>query len=229
MTRALTIISSMATRLLLAEQAGLYRLRRGVAVDLEAVGGVDAAKRVEAGEAFDVVVLADNVISRLAEAGHLVRATVAPLVRSEIAAAVREGAPRPAIDSESALRSAVLSAKSVGYSTGPSGQHLLKVFEHWGVMPQIANRIVQAPPGVPVGKLIAEGQVDLGFQQLSELTSLKGIDVLGLVPSPAQITTVFSGAVGAHSTRADDAAELLSFLAHPEHTELQRRHGMDHA
>ncbi len=227
MSRALTIISSMAARLVLAEQAGLYRLRRGVAVDLEAVGGVDAAKRVEAGEIFDVVVLSDTVISRLAEAGHLVRATVVPLARSEVAAAVSKGAERPDIRSESGLRNAVLAAKSVGYSTGPSGQHLLKVFEGWGIMAQIAGRIVQAPPGVPVGKLIVEGQVDLGFQQLSELISLEGIDVLGLVPPPAQIMTVFSGVVGARSARADEAAELLGFLAHPEHAGLYRRHGMD--
>jgi molybdate transport system substrate-binding protein len=229
MSRALTIISSMATRLLLAEQAGLYRLRRSAAIDLEAVGGVDAARRVEAGEAFDVVVLADAVMSRLAEAGHLVPGTVVPLARAGVAAAVREGAERPDITSESALRSTILAAKSVGYSTGPSGQHLLKVFERWGIMPQIAGRIVQAPPGVPVGKLIAEGQVDIGFQQLSELISLKGIHVLGLVPPPAQITTVFSGAVGTHSERPDAAAELLGFLAHPEHAELHRRHGMDPA
>lgn len=229
MTSALSIISSMATRLLLAEQAGAYRLRRGVAVELEAVGGVDAARRVEAGEAFDVVVLADNVIMRLAEAGYVVRESVVPLVRSEIAVAVREGAPCPAIDSESALRSAVLSARAIGYSTGPSGVHLLKVFEGWGIMNQIGDRIVQAPPGVPVGKLIADGQVEIGFQQLSELISLKGIQVLGRAPAPAQITTVFSGAVGSRSAHRDQAAELLGFLAHPEHAELKRRHGMEHA
>ncbi len=226
MANALTIISSMATRLMLAEQAGSYRRRHGQEVELEAVGGVDAARRVEAGEAFDVVVLAENAIARLVASGHLTAATVTPIACAEIAVAVRQGVTPPAIDSETALRDAVVRAQTIGYSTGPSGQHLLQVFERWGIAQAIASLIVQAPPGVPVGRLIAEGQVELGFQQLSELITLKGITVVGLLPPAVQITTVFSGAVCARSTQPAAALALLHDLASAEHHALKRRHGL---
>lgn len=226
MARALTIISSMATRLMLAELAGSYRRRRGVEVELEAVGGVDAARRVEAGESFDLVVLADSALTRLSAAGVVDTATVTPIASAEVAVAVREGAALPAINTESALRDAVLAARTIGYSTGPSGQHLLKVFERWGIADAVASRIVQAPPGVPVGKLIAEGQVELGFQQLSELIALKGILIAGPLPEGIQVTTVFAGAVCVRSTQPDQALALLRDLADAAHDALRRRHGM---
>lgn len=229
MASALTIISSMATRLLLAEQAGGIRRSAGLVVELEAVGGVDAARRVEAGEPFDVVVLADNAIARLAESGHVDPATVTPLVRSGIAVAIRAGATAPRMDDEASLREAVLAATSVGYSTGPSGQALLKLFERWGIADTVASRIIQAPPGVPVGALIAEGKVALGFQQLSELMHLKGITVLGPLPASVQVTTVFSGAVSGRSARPADARALLVELASDNHDALIRRHGLEPA
>ena len=226
---ALTIISSMATRLLLAELAGGYRREQGTEVELEAVGGVDAARRVEAGEAFDVVVLADNVIARLAAQGHLNPSSITPLARSGVAIAVRAGSPRPEVSSEEALREAVLAARSIGYSTGPSGQHLLKVFERWGIAAAIADRIVQAPPGVPVGGLIVEGKVELGFQQLSELLHLKGIAVLGPLPPSVQVTTVFSGAVASQARQPGLALAMLREFAGLHHDALRRRHGMETA
>ena len=226
MARALTIISSMATRLMLAELAGSYRLRQGLEVELEAVGGVDAARRVEAGESFDLVVLADSVLMRLGAAGFVDPATITPIAAADVAVAVREGVALPAIDTESALRDAVLAARTIGYSTGPSGQHLLKVFERWGISDAVASRIVQAPPGVPVGKLIADGQVELGFQQLSELISLKGIQIAGPLPVGVQVTTVFAGAVCARSSQPDQALVLLRDLADTGHDALRRRHGM---
>lgn len=229
MSSALTIISSMATRLLLAEQAGGIRRSAGLVVELEAVGGVDAARRVEAGESFDVVVLADNAIARLAASDHVDPATVTPLVRSGVAVAIRAGASAPRIDDEASLREAVLAARSVGYSTGPSGQALLQLFERWGIAETLASRIIQAPPGVPVGSLIAEGKVDLGFQQLSELMHLKGIAVLGPLPASVQVTTVFSGAVVSRSGHPADARALLAELASARHHELIRRHGMEPA
>jgi molybdate transport system substrate-binding protein len=221
----ITGISSMATRALLAELVAAY----GAPVAIESVGGVDAAKRVQGGEAFDVVVLASDAIDKLVVAGHVVAGSKVDLVHSGVAVAVKAGAAHPDIASEEAVRRAVLAAPTLGYSTGPSGVQLAKLFERWGIAQEIAPRIVTAPPGVPVGALVARGDVALGFQQLSELMSLQGIDVLGPLPPAIQITTTFSAGVCAASTQPDAARALLAFLASPEVAPIKQRHGMETA
>jgi molybdate transport system substrate-binding protein len=229
MTSKITGISSMATRQVLAELVGAFEQRFGGKVAIESVGGVDAAKRVQAGEAFDLVVLASDAIDKLIATGHVVAGSKVDLVRSGVAVAVRAGAPHPAIDSEQAVRRAVESARGLGYSTGPSGVQLAKLFERWGIAEQIKGRIVQAPPGVPVGTLVARGEVELGFQQLSELMHLDGIDVLGPLPPAIQIVTTFSAGVCAGSTQADAVRGLLDFMSSPLSAETKRRHGMEPA
>jgi molybdate transport system substrate-binding protein len=229
MTDPIRIISSMATKQLLADLLAQYATLSAQPVTVESVGGVDAAKRVQAGEAFDLVVLAGNAIGQLTEAGHLVAGSRADLVRSGVAIAVRAGAPRPAIATEDDIKQAVVKARSLSYSTGPSGVALAKLFERWGIAGEIASRIVQAPPGVPVGSLVADGKVELGFQQLSELMSLPGIDVLGPLPDAIQIITTFSGGVSVTTTQADTARALLDFMASPATAEIKRRNGMDPA
>ena len=222
MRRMLTGISSMATKALLADLAAAFERQHGVAVTIESVGGVDAARRVMAGEAFDIVVLAADAIAKLAEAGRVTAAT--PLVRSEVAIAVKRGAARPDVGSEEALKRAVLGATTIGYSTGPSGTALAKLFERWGIAETIGPRIVTPPPGTPVGALVARGEIELGFQQRSEMMSLPGIDVIGPMPPQVPIVTVFTGALGARSARA---AGLLAFLASREAHDTIRRHGME--
>jgi molybdate transport system substrate-binding protein len=165
----------------------------------------------------------------LTEAGQLVAGSRADLVRSGVAIAVRAGAPRPAIATEDDIKQAVVKARSLSYSTGPSGVALAKLFERWGIAGEVASRIVQAPPGVPVGSLVADGKVELGFQQLSELMSLPGIDVLGPLPDAIQIITTFSGGVSVTTTQADAARALLDFMASPATAETKRRNGMDPA
>jgi len=226
MSIRITGISSMATRPLLAELAEDYLRRSGVVVAFESVGGVDAARRVQAGEPFDVVVLASDAIDALAAAGRVVAGSRTDLVRSGVAIAVRAGARRPAVDSEEALRRAVLAARAVGYSTGPSGVALAKLFERWGVADVVRERLVQAPPGVPVGALVARGEVELGFQQLSELLHLDGITVLGMMPAPVQIDTTFSGGLCTGSTQPAAVRALLDFMRSPQTAETKRRHGM---
>ena len=229
MTTALRGISSMATRQVLAELASAYRERSGVAVEIESVGGVDAAKRVAAGEAFDVVFLAADAIDKLAAGGHVAAGSRVDLVRSGVAVAVKQGAPRPDLSTEDGVRQAVLAAPTIGYSTGPSGTALLQLFERWGIAEQVRPRTVQAPAGVPVGSLVAKGEVALGFQQRSELMNLPGIDVLGGLPAPIAINTIFSGAVCAASQRAAEVRALLAFMASPQTAPAKRRHGMDPA
>ena len=219
-------ISSMATKALLSELAAAYQQASGQALVFESVGGVDAAKRVAAGEVFDVVALASDAIDKLAAAGHVRAGSRRDLVHSGVAVAVRAGQPLPDLSSEAAVREAVLAAPSLSYSTGPSGVALARLFERWGLAELLKDRILTPPPGVPVGSLVASGQVALGFQQLSELIHLPGITVVGPLPADIQIVTTFSAAVCATSPRAEAAQAAVDFLASPGTADAKRRQGM---
>jgi molybdate transport system substrate-binding protein len=219
----------MATRQLLAELTMAYAQHSGQAVNIASVGGVDAAKRVQARERFDVVVLASDAIAKLITEGHLRADSRVDLVHSGVAVAVRSGSPQPDIASEDAVRQAVLAASTLSYSTGPSGVALARLFDQWGITREVQNRIVTAPPGVPVGSLVASGEAELGFQQLSELIHMEGITIVGSLPSAIQITTTFSGAIATACTRVADVRDLLDFMASPEAAAAKMRQGMQPA
>lgn len=225
----LTAISSMATRQVLAELAQAYRERTGVEVAVESVGGVDAARRVQAGERFDAVFLAADALERLMASGHVLAGSRVDLMRSAVAVAVRQGAVPPDISTEAALRQAVCAARSIGYSTGPSGVALAALFERWGIMDAIRPRIVTPPPGVAVASLVAAGEVELGFQQRSEMLHVPGITLLGGLPPEVAIETVFSGGVAALSPQPEAVRQCLAFMASPEATAAKRRQGMEPA
>ena len=219
----------MATRLLLNALAQDFTAQTGQVVAIESVGGVDAAKRVQAGEVFDAVFLASDAIDKLQTAGHLQSGSRVDLVHSGVAVAVQAGAPQPDISTEDAVRAAVLAAPTLSYSTGPSGVALAKLFERWGIANTIKDRIVQAPPGVPVGTLVARGEVALGFQQLSELIHVEGIRIVGPLPTAIQITTTFSAGVGSQSTQPEAVRALLAFMASPQAAVAKQREGMQPA
>lgn len=226
-TPSLKMLSSMATRELLRELAAAYQAASSHPVLSEAAGGVDVAKRVHAGEAVDVVVLARAAIDKLAADGKVFAATRVDLVQSGIAVAVRAGAPLPDVSCEAAVKAAVQAAKTLSYSSGPSGVYLEKTFERWGIFHAVRSRIVVPPPGVPVGSLVASGKVELGFQQLSELMNLGGVAVVGMLPPDIQSMTTFSGAIATVSTAVAAAQGLLDFMASPDRAALKARHGME--
>jgi molybdate transport system substrate-binding protein len=228
-TLVLRGISSMATKALLADLTQAYLTQTGVLVQIESVGGVDAAKRVQAGEAFDMVLLASDAIDKLIASGHVQTGSRCDWVRSPVA--VQAGAPRPDLSNEAAVKAAVLASPTLSYSTGPSGVYLEKLFERWGIADEVKARIVVPPPGTPVGALVASGQAALGFQQLSELIALPGIDVLGTLPADVAFITTFSSGIPA--VIAGDAARVaavqsfLQFLASAGVEDVKRKQGMD--
>jgi molybdate transport system substrate-binding protein len=220
-------ISSMATRQILAELGGAFQQKMGRSVAIEAVGGVDAAKRIRGGERFDIIVLADDAMNKLEADGFLKAGSRAGFAESSIAVAVRVGARRPDLASEATTKAAVLAAQSVGYSTGPSGTHVLKLLEKWGVDPKDMKKVVQAPPGVPVASLVARGEAELGFQQLSEFLGVQGIEVAGPLPREIQSVTLFSCGVGAQAGNEAGARDLIGYLTSPDTNSTKLKHGME--
>ena len=225
----LTVISSMATRDVLGELATAYQRATGEGIKTEAAGGVDVAKRVRAGENVDIVVLASDVIDKLISDGRLLAGSRVDLVQSGVAVAVRAGSPKLDIASEDAVKNAVRKAKTLSYSTGPSGVYLERTFARWGILEEIRSRIVVPPPGVPVASLVASGDAELGFQQLSELLNRPGIEVIGPLPAAIQTLTVFSGGISAACARPEAARALLRFMASPEASSVKQRYGLDGA
>ena len=221
----------MATKALLADLTQAYKAQTGVSVHIESVGGVDAAKRVQAGEAFDMVLLASDAIDKLMASGHVQTGSRSDWVRSPVAVAVQAGAVRPDLSNEAAVKAAVLASPTLSYSTGPSGVYLEKLFARWGIADEVKPRIVVPPPGTPVGALVASGKVALGFQQLSELIALPGIDVLGTLPADVAFITTFSSGIPA--VIANDAARVaavqsfLQFLASADVEDVKRKQGMN--
>lgn len=217
----------MATRQLLADLAHSFAQDQPWSVEIESVGGVDAARKVRDGMEIDVVVLAANVMERLENEGFIVPGTRADIACSGVAVAVRSGLPRPAIASEEDVKQAVLGAGKISYSSGPSGDHLKRLFERWNIADFIADRTVEAKPGIPVGQLVARGDADLGFQQLSEFLDVDGIDIVGPLPAEIQTITVFTAGVGARAAHPDGARAFVAYLTSPETQALKQQLGMD--
>jgi molybdate transport system substrate-binding protein len=224
--RPLKLLSSMAAREVLAELVRGFTVRSGQQVNAESAGGVEVARRVAAQEAVDVVVLSDTAIDKLI-AGSQLRAGRVDLVKSGVAVAIRSAAGKPDISTEEAVKAAVSAAASVSYSTGPSGVYLEKLFARWGILEAVKPRIVVPPPGVPVASLVASGKAALGFQQLSELLNVDGIEVLGPLPAAIQTITTFSGGISVRCEQPEAAAALLDYMNLPAAAAVKQRYGME--
>jgi len=224
---AIAGICSMATRHILGDLGAEHRRRTGIGVAVTAVGGVDAVRRIQSGATCDFVVLTQAAIRELAAGGHVSAHSVTNLARSVVAIAVAAHAPVPDTSDGAAIRRAVLAARRVGYSSGPSGTHLMRLFQRWDIADRMAAKSAQAPPGVPVAQLIAQGEVDLGFQQLSELMDMPGIRIAGTLPDEIQSITMFTGALCSRAARRGEAERFLAFAASPDASDVKRRHGME--
>ena len=191
-------------------------------------GGTEAiAKRIADGEASDIVLIAAPNIDRLIDAGRLLAGSRRDVAKSGVGVAVRAGAPRPDIASAEAVKRAVLAAESVMYSSGPSGFYVAELLQKLGIADAVRHKVKQPPSGVQVGELVARGEAALGFQQISELVHVKGIDYLGPLPAEIQNVTVYSAGVHVAAREPAAARALIDFLLTPAAGAMIRRAGME--
>ncbi len=172
--------------------------------------------RLKRGEKIDVVIMVGYALGGLVKDGKVIADSRVDLARSGIGVVVRQGAPHPDISSVEALKKALLAAKSIAYSDSASGVYIEnEMFKKMGIADQVAGK-ARMIPAEPVGGVVARGDAEIGFQQISELKPIKGIDLLGPLPAEVQKYTVFSGGIVTGSAQPKGAAALLAFLASPE-------------
>jgi molybdate transport system substrate-binding protein len=221
-----TVISSMATRQILNALAA-SQSQNGCPVHVVSVGGVDAARRIRTGEAFDIVVLAADAMQALADEGHIIHDSLREFARSPTAVAVRAGAPRPTLCDETTIRALISGQQRIGLSTGPSGKSVAQLLQSWKALSPLTSRIVQAPPGVPVARLIANGEADVGFQQLSELLGEPGIEIIGTLPESLQPMTTFSCSLGRRVGNITAATAVMAAFTSEDAAATKRQGGME--
>ena len=221
------VIASAAVKEAVLDLVPAFEKSSGHKVTTIWAGTEAITKRISGGEVVDIVLIAAPNIDKLISEGKLVTGSRADVAKSGVGVAVRTGLPKPDISSGEALKKAVLAAKSVAYSSGPSGFYVADLFKKMGIADQIKDKVTQTPSGVQVGEVVARGEADLGFQQVSELLHVTGIDYLGPLPADIQQITVFSAGLHAAAAAPEAAKALVKFLTGPEAAPVIRKTGME--
>lgn len=190
-------------------------------------GTQDVLKRVAAGETYDLIIMAGPAIDDFIKSGKVAPGTRVDLASSGVGVGVRAGAPKPDIQSVEALKKTLLTARSIGYSSGPSGVYLADLFRKLGIADQIKPKLKQTPSGVFVGSIIASGEVEVGFQQVSELSHYPGVDYVGPLPAEVQNVTVFASGQQTGAKQIDAARMLITFLTSPAAGAVFKSKGME--
>jgi molybdate transport system substrate-binding protein len=190
-------------------------------------GTLDVQKRVAAGEKYDLLIMAGPAIDDYIKAGTVVAGSRVDLAKSGVAAAVPKGGQKFDISSVDALKKSLLTAKSIGYSTGPSGVYVVSMFQKLGVSAEVTPKLKQTPTGVFVGTIIANREVEIGFQQVSELSLFPGVDYLGPLPAAVQQITVFSAGLQAGGKEAEAAKALVKFITAPAAAAAYKKRGLE--
>jgi molybdate transport system substrate-binding protein len=182
--------------------------------------------RLDRGEPVDVVIVIDTALDALAKSGHIQPATRVEIARSMIGIAVRKGAPKPDISTVAALKQTLLNAKSIAYSASASGTYIsTEMFKKLGIADQVKGRAKRIE-SERVGAVVARDEAEIGFQQVSELLPIAGIDYVGLLPADVQQVSMVSAAIGTKSASPAAAKELIDFLASTKAAETISKTGL---
>lgn len=190
-------------------------------------GTVDLDKRLAAGETYDLLVMARPSIEQHIADGKVLSGSRVDLAKSGVVVAVKSGAPKPDISTTEAFKKTLLAARSIGYSTGPSGVYLITLFQRLGLTDALKDKLKQTPTGVFVGSIIASGEVEIGLQQVSELIAAPGCDIVGPLPADIQQVTVFSSGLMAAAKEAEAAKAWVRFLTSPAGAAAFKKSGME--
>ena len=223
----ISVISTQATQEAYQELVAQFEKATGHKVRTFFSGTLNVQKKLADGEPCDLIIMAGPAIDEQIKLGRAAAGSRVDLAKSGTGLAVRRGAPKPDIGSADALKKTLLAAKSIGYSTGPSGLYVVSMFQKLGIADEIKGRLKQTPTGVFVGSIIASGEVEMGFQQVSELSFFPGIDYVGPIPAEVQLITVFSAGIPAGAKEADAAKALMSFVTAPAAAATFRKHALD--
>ena len=221
----LTVLQSIAFREAFIELSAQFDRVSGHATRAVFDGGLNVSARIAAGEVVDAVVMSSDAIDEMARGGHIAPDGRTDLALSPVACAVRAGAPRPVLDSEADFIRMLRAARSIAFSTGPSGVHLLKVLDRLGLSDELSPRLRQVR-GEPAGASVARGECDLAFQQMSELLPVAGLDIVGVLPDAVQKVTRFAIGLHARAPEPEATRALVRFLASPEAAPVIRARGM---
>jgi molybdate transport system substrate-binding protein len=185
--------------------------------------------RIRRGEPVDIVIMASQGLDALIAGGAAIADSRIDLARSRVGVAVRAGARRPNIRTPAGLRQALLDARSIAYSDSVSGIYVsTELFARLGIADQVRDKSIEIP-SEPVGNAIARGQAEIGFQQVSELIPVHGIDFLGPIPEELQRITIFSAAVATNARHPEAARALLRYLSSPDAFPAITRSGLEPA
>jgi molybdate transport system substrate-binding protein len=183
--------------------------------------------RLARGEPADVLIMVASALDDLVKQGKVVPASRVEIARSYIGMAVKAGAPKPDISTVDGLKRALLAAKSIAYSDSASGVYLsTEGFKRLGIADQIAGKS-RMIPATPVGEIVARGEAELGFQQLSELMPVPGIDLVGPLPPEIQKVTLYAAGIPTDSKEPAAAKAFISFLVSPQAAPAIKRFGLD--
>jgi molybdate transport system substrate-binding protein len=221
------VLSTQATEEAYKELVPQFEKASGHKVTTVFTGTLDALKRLSNGETYDLLIMARQQIDELSQSGKVVAGSRTDIAKSGVGAAVGKGKPKPDISTVDALKKTLLAAKSIGYSTGPSGIYIVTVFQKMGIADEVKSKLKQTPTGVFVGSIIASGEAEIGFQQVSELSFFPGIDYVGPIPAEVQLITVFSAGIPTGTKQADAAKALVSFVTAPAAAAIFKKHALD--
>ena len=222
---SIKIISGGAMRSLLIEAVPLFETASGIKADVRFVLTSVLKREIEDGAIFDIALLPRPELDALAKHGSIAAGSQTDVTRSAVGLAVRSGAPKPDIATVAAFKSALLGARTVGYSDGPSGAYVTDLLQRLGIAPEMKSK-VRLTSG-PVAELVAKGEAEIGLQQIVAILPIKGADLVGPLPGELQNIIVYSAGLSARSANKQVGRQFIAFMATPQAIDLIRAKGME--